>query len=410
MTAEIIAVGTELLLGNTVNSNAAALSRELSALGIGVYHHSVVGDNSKRLEEAVQLAKTRADLIITTGGLGPTYDDLTKTVVAECFGKKLVFDENSARRIKDFFKNYHRPMTDNNLQQAYLPEGCTIFQNDFGTAPACAFEVDGIHVMMLPGPPRECEGVFRTCGIPYLQKLSSGVIHSRTLRVFGIGESSLEQQLRPLMEGLENPTLAPYAKDCEVELRITAKADTVQQAEEMIAPVEKQVRQELGDAIYTVDTPSMEYALVKKLQEKGCTLTTAESCTGGLLAKLLTDVSGSSAVFPGGVVTYSNAMKEKALGVSPALLEEFGAVSPEVAAAMAEGARERMGTDYALSVTGVAGPESDERGNPVGLVFIGLAGEGGTQVSKLQYVSGRGRVRTMAAMRAMFLLLKTFID
>lgn len=408
MTAELIAVGTELLLGNIVNSDAALLSRELSALGIGVYHHTVVGDNPERLAQAVNHAKTRADLIITTGGLGPTYDDLTKTVVAACFGKQLVFDEASAARIQAYFEGYHRPMTENNLQQAYLPEGCTIFENDFGTAPACAFEAEGVHVMMLPGPPRECEGVFRTCGIPYLMRLTQGVIHSRTLRVFGMGESSVEQELRELMQSLDNPTLAPYAKDSEVELRITAKADSLAQARAMIVPVEAQVRAALGDAIYGADVESMEQALVDALKSRGLTLTTAESCTGGLLAKRITDVPGASAVFQGGFITYATATKQQLLDVPQDLLDTHGAVSEPVAYAMAQGARVRMDTDFALAVTGVAGPESDERGNPVGLCYIALASREEVSVSKLQFSSSRARVRNMAAMHAMRMLLKKF--
>ena len=407
MNAELIAVGTELLLGSTVNSDAAMLSQELSALGIGVYHHTVVGDNPARLREAIDLAKTRADLIITTGGLGPTYDDLTKTVVAEAFGKQLVFDEESADIIRNYFAQFHRPMTENNLQQAYLPEGCTIFKNDFGTAPACAFEVDGIHVMMLPGPPRECMGVFRTRGIPYLAGLTNGVIHSRSLRIYGLGESTLEMQLRPLMQSLDNPTLAPYAKEGEVELRITAKADTVEAAKAMIAPVETQVRDIIGDKIYGADVDNLQSVVVQALKEQGKTVSTVESCTGGLLAEMMTDVAGASAVFPGGFVTYCNLAKTELAGVPAAMIEQHSPVSEPVAIAMAEGARERLHTDFALAVTGVAGPGSDEYGNPVGLVFVALAGaEGRTQVKKQESAGSRQRVRRMAAMTALDMLRK----
>lgn len=406
MNAELIAVGTELLLGNIVNSDAAMLSRELSAMGIGVYHHTVVGDNPQRLREAIALAKTRANLIITTGGLGPTYDDLTKTVVAEAFGKELVFDEESAQRITHYFEQYHRPMTENNLQQAYLPEGCTIFANDFGTAPACAFSAEGIHVMMLPGPPRECLGVFRTCGIPYLTALTDGIIHSRTLRVFGIGEAHVEQMLRPLMQSLDNPTLAPYAKECEVELRITAKAQTLEQAQEMIAPIEEKVRAMLGDAVYGADVESMQELLISLLHEQNKTVTTAESCTGGLLAKMITDIPGSSAVFPGGFVTYATQAKAALLGVSEDTLRIYGAVSEPCAREMALCAREKMDTDYALAVTGVAGPQRDERNNEVGLIYAALATRDGVTVQELRFDSARGRVRTMAAMKAMDMLCK----
>ena len=410
MNAELIAVGTELLLGSTVNSDAAMLSQELSALGIGVYHHTVVGDNPARLREAIDLARTRADLIITTGGLGPTYDDLTKTVVAEAFGKQLVFDPESADIIRNYFAQFHRPMTENNLQQAYLPEGCTIFKNDFGTAPACAFEVGGTHVMMLPGPPRECMGVFRTRGIPYLAAFTDGVIHSRSLRIYGVGESSLEMQLRPLMQSLDNPTLAPYAKESEVELRITAKAETLETARAMIAPVEAQVRDILGDKIYGADVADLQTVVVQALREQNKTVSVAESCTGGLVANMITDVPGASAVFSGGFITYSNRAKTDLLAVPAAMIETHTAVSAEVATAMAEGARACMHSDFALAVTGVAGPDADERGNPVGLVFVALAGAGETQVKKLEFGSTRQRVRRMAAMTALDLLRKKLAE
>jgi len=257
-TAELIAVGTELLLGNIANTDAQMLSRGLSELGINVFYHTVVGDNPQRLQAAVDLAKTRADIIITTGGLGPTCDDLTKNVLAQCFGRKLVYDETSAKRIERYFQQLHtkRPMTANNYQQAMLPEGCTIFSNDWGTAPGCAFEAEGVHVIMLPGPPRECAAMFQHRAVPYLKRFSDGEICSRTLRVFGLGESSVEDQLRDRMNTLTNPTLAPYAKEGEVELRITAKAHTHAEAQALIAPVEAEVRDLLGDAVYGADVDS----------------------------------------------------------------------------------------------------------------------------------------------------------
>ena len=243
-TAELIAVGTELLLGNIANTDAQMLSQGLSALGINVYYHTVVGDNPQRLRAAVELAKSRADILITTGGLGPTCDDLTKNVLAECFGKKLVFHAPSARRIEAYFERLHagRPMTENNYQQAMLPEGCTVLDNDWGTAPGVAFEADGVRVIMLPGPPRECRAMFTHRVIPYLKSLADGVIVSRTLKLFGIGESSMEAQLREEMEAMTNPTLAPYAKEGECELRITAKAADEESARALIAPVEERLR------------------------------------------------------------------------------------------------------------------------------------------------------------------------
>ena len=259
-TAELIAVGTELLLGNIANTDAQMLSQGLSALGINVYYHTVVGDNPQRLRAAVELAKSRADILITTGGLGPTCDDLTKNVLAECFGKKLVFHAPSARRIEAYFERLHagRPMTENNYQQAMLPEGCTVLDNDWGTAPGVAFEADGVRVIMLPGPPRECRAMFTHRVIPYLKSLADGVIVSRTLKLFGIGESSMEAQLREEMEAMTNPTLAPYAKEGECELRITAKAPTEAEARALIAPVEEELRALFGHKIYGADISSLE--------------------------------------------------------------------------------------------------------------------------------------------------------
>ena len=398
-TAELIAVGTELLLGNIANTDAQTLSRELSALGINVYYHTVVGDNPQRLKAAVELAKTRADLIITTGGLGPTCDDLTKNVLAECFGKKLVFDEESARRIRAYFARLHpdRPMTDNNLQQAMLPEGCTIFSNDWGTAPGCAFEADGVRVIMLPGPPRECRAMFQYRAIPYLMALADGVIVSRTLKLFGIGESSMEAQLREKMNAMTNPTLAPYAKEGECELRVTAKAADEAAAHALMDPVVEDLKAHFGPLVYGVDIPSLEAAVFALLKEKGLTLGTAESCTGGLVAKRMTDLAGVSSVFRGGVVSYATEVKHTVLGVDQDLLDQYGAVSEPVARAMAEGARRVLGCDLAISTTGVAGPDPDERGNPVGLVFIGLATPNGTWVRQVNLSMGRERIRHIAA-------------
>ena len=401
-TAELIAVGTELLLGNIANTDAQMLSQGLSTLGINVYYHTVVGDNPQRLKAAVELAKTRADLIITTGGLGPTCDDLTKNVLAECFGKKLVFDEGSAQRIRDYFARLHpdRPMTDNNLQQAMLPEGCTIFSNDWGTAPGCAFESGGVRVIMLPGPPRECRAMFRYRAIPYLQDLADGVIVSRTLKLFGIGESAMEARLRDEMQVMTNPTLAPYAKEGECELRITAKAADHHQAISLIAPVEAQLRGIFGDKVYGADIGSLEEAVLALLKGQKKTLGTAESCTGGLIAKRMTDLPGASAVFRGGVVSYSSEIKKSVLGVPAELLDKYGAVSAQVAKAMAEGARRVLGCDLAVSATGVAGPDQDDRGNPVGLVYVALATDKGTYVREVRAGSGRERIRTVASHHA----------
>ena len=398
-TAELIAVGTELLLGNIANTDAQMLSQGLSALGINVYYHTVVGDNPARLRAAVELARTRADIIITTGGLGPTCDDLTKNVLADCFGRKLVFHQPSARRIEAYFKRIHptRPMTDNNYQQAMLPEGCTVLDNDWGTAPGAAFEEGGVRVIMLPGPPRECRAMFTHRVVPYLRELSDGVIVSRTLKLFGIGESTMESQLREKMNAMTNPTLAPYAKEGECELRVTAHAADEAAAYALADPVVEELKAHFGPLIYGVDVPSLEAVVFALLKEKGLTLGTAESCTGGLVAKRMTDLAGVSSVFRGGVVSYATEVKHAVLGVDQGLLDRYGAVSEPTARAMAEGARRVLGCDLAISTTGVAGADPDERGNPVGLVFIGLATPDGTWVRRVDLSMGRERIRHIAA-------------
>lgn len=403
-TVELIAVGTELLLGNIANTDAQMLSQELSALGLNVFYHTVVGDNPERLRQVVETAKGRADILITTGGLGPTCDDLTKTVLAEAFGKKLVLHEPSLQRIKDYYDRLGRVMPENNVQQAYLPEGCTVFDNDWGTAPACAFEADGKHVILLPGPPRECSALFRHRARPYLMALSEGAILSHTLKIFGLGESNVELMLRDRMNAMTNPTLAPYAKEGEVELRVTAKAPTEAEAEAMLVPEVAAIRELLGDRVYGVDVKNLESVVLDLLKEKGKTLGTAESCTGGLIAKRLTDIPGASAVFHGGIVSYVNQVKAGVLNVPQDLLEKYGAVSEPVARAMAEGARRTLGTDLAVAVTGVAGPDPDDRGNEVGLVYVAFTDGTDTRVQALHLGTSRARVRTMAANHALDLV------
>ena len=404
-TAELIAVGTELLLGNIANTDAQMISQGLSQLGINVYYHTVVGDNPQRVRQAVDIARGRADILITTGGLGPTCDDLTKVAVAQAFWKELVYHEPSAQRIRERFAQRGTPVTENNFQQAMVPEGCTVLDNDWGTAPGVAFQAGGTHVLMLPGPPRECAMMFRHRALPYLQQLADGVIASRTVKTFGIGESAAEALLRDLMNALHNPTLAPYAKPTGTELRITAHAPTREEALRLIAPVEEQVKAILGDKVIGVDVDSLEEVCFALLKDRGLTVGTAESCTGGLLAKLLTDLPGSSAVFRGGVVSYTNGVKAGLLGVPQDLLDRYGAVSPQVAEAMARGAKAALGCDIALSTTGVAGPDADDRGNPIGLVYLGLAW--GDQCRVTEFRAGpveRERVRRQAAQTALDLL------
>ena len=398
LSAEILSVGTELLLGNTANTDARDISVYLSELGINVFYHTVVGDNPERLTKAVNIAKTRADIIITTGGLGPTCDDLTKQVLASGFGLKMEFHEELAEEMKRYFKEVLGvdSMTDNNLQQAYLPEGCTVFHNEWGTAPGCAFEAEGVRVIMLPGPPRECNAMFKSCAMPYLRALSDEVIFSHSLHIVGRGESSVEAQLRDMMNELTNPTLAPYAKEGEVMLRVTAKAATEKEAEALTLPVIERLKAELGDVIYGMDVNSLEQVVFEKLREKKLTICTAESCTGGLISKRLTDLKGSSEVFKGGAVTYTEDSKVRVLGVDPATIEANTVVSPEVAMEMAENAREIFGADIALATTGLAGPDGDGV-HPLGTVFVALATENETYVTHISGGIGRSRVRMFAA-------------
>lgn len=378
-TAEIIAVGTELLLGNIVNTNARDISQALSAVGVNVFWHTVVGDNPQRLKDALDVARKRADIIITTGGLGPTYDDLTKQTICEAFGKPLVLHQDILDGLKVFFeKNVHMKMPSNNVQQAELPEGCTVFDNPVGTAPGCAFEADGVHVLMLPGPPFEMLTMLKGHVVPYLRGFSSEVIVSHDIMTFGLGESPMEELMREKMSHMENPSLATYAKPSEVRLRATAKAASAEEAEAMLAPVVKDVTNFLGDYVYGVDVSSLEEVCFHLLKEKGLTFATAESCTGGRVAERITALPGASAVYRGGVVSYWTSVKADVLGVPADTLDAHGAVSAETARAMAEGARRITGADIAMSVTGVAGPDPDERGVPVGIVYIGLATPDGT--------------------------------
>ena len=392
---EIISVGTELLLGHVTNTDARDISEMLSKIGINVKYHTVVGDNPERLRKCVETAKSRADIIITTGGLGPTCDDLTKQILAGAFGLRLV--ENKAERegLYDYIR-YGKKFTDNNFTQAMLPEGCTVFHNNCGTAPGCGFEKDGKIVVMIPGPPKECNAMFRESALPYLHKLSEELIVSHSVRIFGLGESSVDDIFAEEMNRMTNPTMAPYAKECDCLLQITAKAKSVDEAEKMIAPVMEHVMQRLGDVVYGVDVECIEESVIKLLREKNMTFSAAESCTGGELAKRFTDMPGASAFFKGGVVTYTNEAKAKLLGIDPTLIEEKGAVSYEVAKAMAENVRALLGTDIGVGVTGLAGPDGDGV-HEVGTVFVSLAVEGETFVKELHM----GAMRTRSFIRRM---------
>lgn len=397
---EIISVGTELLLGHVTNTDARDISELLSKIGINVLYHTVVGDNPERVKKCVETAKARADIIITTGGLGPTCDDLTKQLLAETFGIPLVADEAEMRGLYDYI-NQGRILTDNNYNQAMLPEGCTVFHNLWGTAPGCAFEKDGKTVLMMPGPPNECVPMFKTYGMPYLQKLSGAHIVSHTVDIFGLGESTVDDIFAEEMNHMTNPSMAPYAKECDCLLKITAKAGTVEEAEAMIAPVMKHVTEKLGDVVYGIDADCMEESLLKLLEKNPMSFAAAESCTGGYIAKRFTDLPGASRFFKGGMVTYTNEAKAKLLGIDPALIERKGAVSYEVAKEMAERCREILGSDIGLGVTGLAGPDGDGV-HQVGTVFVSMAVEGSTFVRELHMGSYRTRsfIRRMAGNHA----------
>ena len=399
MNCEILAVGTELLMGEIVNSDAQMISRGLNEHGFNVYWHTVVGDNPARLREALETAKSRADVLITTGGLGPTADDLTKETVAEVFGRPLQMDQAQLVRLKE---RMGPKMTPNNEKQAMLPEGCTVLVNDWGTAPGCAFEADGCHVIMLPGPPRECTPMFRLRALPYLEKLCGGVIGSRYVKIFGQGESSVEYLTRPLADSLKDVTMAPYAKEGECELRITARADSKEAALALCDPVVEQVKALLGDKVYGVDVSSLEEVVVEGLKARKMTIACAESCTGGLIAKRITDISGASEVFGYGCVTYWNEAKMGLLGVSPETIEQYTEVSAQCALEMARGVRKLAGADIGISTTGYAGPTGGTEENPVGTVYIGLSWAGGETVFRpdRRYMRSREQVRRHAASHA----------
>ena len=386
---EIISVGTELLLGHVTNTDARDISELLSQIGINVLYHTVVGDNPERVKQCVEIARERADIIITTGGLGPTCDDLTKQLLAEAFGLKLVADQAEMEGLKDYITQ-GRIFTENNYTQAMLPEGCTVFHNDWGTAPGCAFEKDGTTVIMMPGPPKECNAMFRTCAMPYLRSLSDEQIVSHAVHVFGMSESALDQLFRDEMNAMTNPTMAPYAKESDCLLQITAKAGSVEEAEKMMKPVIDHVCSVLGDVVFGIDLESVEERVMQLLREKKMTFSAAESCTGGEIAKRFTDIAGASEFFLGGVTTYTNGAKSKLLGIDPALIEEKGAVSFEVAKEMAERVRALMGSDMGVGVTGLAGPDGDGV-HEVGTVFVALATADGTFVRELHVGDRRTR-------------------
>ncbi|MDR3051173.1 MAG: competence/damage-inducible protein A [Oscillospiraceae bacterium] len=407
MIAEVVCIGTELLLGQVLNSDAQYLAGQLAALGVTLRHQTTVGDNQARVQEALALALGRADVVITTGGLGPTQDDLSKEAVAALFGLPMAEDAASLAAMRAYFAGVHRHMADNNRRQASFPQGAVILPNARGTAPGCIVEKDGKCVIQLPGPPRELTHMFETSVVPYLRRRGAGSITSRYVRIFGMGESDVETRVRDLIDAQGDVTIAPYCSTGEVQLRLTASAENPQAALDRIAPVEAAIRQRLGDVVYAVsDSPqdSLAHHTVAALAAAGLRCAVAESCTGGLVAAALVSVPGASEVFLEGYVTYSNAAKARCLGVSPDTLAVHGAVSEQTACEMAEGARLASGADVAVATTGVAGPGGGTPEKPVGLVYIALAGPGGIQAQRLTLHGERGRIRDTAALYALDML------
>lgn len=405
MTAEIICVGTELLLGNIVNTNAAFLSEKLAYLGINCYFQTVVGDNRDRLLSVINTALSRADILIFSGGLGPTEDDLTKETVAEALGKKLIRNKKAEQEIADYFALRGRIPTDNNWKQADVIEGCEILYNKNGTAPGIFVSEGEKTVILLPGPPLELKSMFTDSVMPKLQQKCGQVFYSQTVKIVGPGESSVETQILDMLDTQDNPTIAPYAKTGEVHLRVTARAKDEKEAREKTAPVVEELYRRFGNAVYTTDADeTLEMALTKLLMKKKYTMTTAESCTGGMIAARMVNAPGVSAVLKSGFITYANEAKEEMLGVSHDTLEKFGAVSRETAEEMAEGAVKAAHTDAAVAVTGIAGPDGGTKEKPVGLVYIGVNVRGNVEVREYHFSGSRQKIRESVTAAALTFL------
>lgn len=410
MKAEILAVGTEILLGDIVNTNSHYISQRLADLGISVYYQTVVGDNEERLYDAYKLAFERADIVIATGGLGPTKDDLTKEIGAKYFDKELVLHEESLDYIKNFFDRLNRPMSEGNRKQAIFPEGSIILANPNGTAPGCIIEENNKILIMMPGPPKEMAPMFEESVVPYLQKFSDGVLVSKVLRVLGLGESAMAERVYDIIDNNTNPTVAPYAKDNEAILRITAKGKTKEEAEKLILPIEQEIRKRIGDDIYAEGETTIDTVVGEMLVNRNLTIATAESCTGGLLAGTLVNYPGISSVFMEGAVTYSNEAKMKRLGVKEETLERYGAVSEEIAREMAIGIARAASTDIGVSVTGVAGPGGGTEEKPVGLVYVGLYIKGEVKVKKLRMFGDRQKIRNRTVVSALDWLRRELLN
>jgi len=411
MQVELLSVGTELLLGQIVDTNAAHLAGKLSELGVNVYHKTTVGDNAERLAAALRICLGRSDVVLATGGLGPTKDDITAAVVAQVMGVRLAEDEATSEKIRSFARQRRIQLLDSLLKQAFVPEGAQVVPNPVGTAPGFILARDSKAVIALPGVPAEMKAMAGQTVLPYLarrvQEESGGsVILSRVLRLAGIGESQAEAELADLIEKQTNPTMAPYAKTYEVHLRVTARAPNRTEAEALIAPVETEIRRRLGDHVYGADEETLEAIIGGMLRSAGLTLAVAESCTGGLIGHRITNVPGSSDYFLAGLTTYRNESKAKLIHVPEETLAAHGAVSAKTAAAMAEGVRRATGADIGLSSTGIAGPTGGTPTKPVGLVYLGRSDKSETMTEELRLRGDRLMIKERAAQLALFLLYR----
>lgn len=409
MNAEIISVGSELLLGQIANTNAQFLSKELAQLGINVYYHTAVGDNSVRLSTIIQQAKKRSNIIIFTGGLGPTKDDLTKETIAQFLGKKLVYSHQALDNIEDYFRKVNRTMTENNKKQAYVLEDSSVLPNDNGMAPGMAIEVEGVTFMLLPGPPKELNPMFTKYGRAYLVDAygEGEKIESRVLRFFGIGESQLETEINDLIEKQSNPTIAPLAADGEVTLRLTAKGSSKENIQQLLNAVETEILTRLKPYFYGYgDDTSLAGEVVESLRSKGLTISSAESLTGGMFSQVITSFTGASEITNGSIVCYSNEAKINLLNISAETIKKEGSISEKCAKEMAENARNLFSSDIGVGFTGVAGPTMSE-GKEVGTVYIGIARNGfETNVHTLKLAGGRAAIRSRAVKYGLFHLLK----
>lgn len=395
MICEIVAVGTEILLGDILNTNAQYLSRELSDLGISVYFQSVVGDNHDRLVFAAEQALSRSDMVIFSGGLGPTSDDITKETVAEVLGLPLELHEESWEKIQNFFK--HRQMAPNNKKQAMMPKGATVLPNLNGTAPGFLYDNGEKIAVVLPGPPRELTKMFESFVRPYLEKKSDCIIKSKFLHLFGVGESSAAERIKDLIANSENPTVAPYAKPTESLFRVTARGKDEEEADRLIGEAEKTIRDEFGIDVYGENDDTLEQVTVDLLIKNNLKIATAESCTAGLIASKIGGVSGASAILEESFITYANSAKMRLVGVEEDALDKYGAVSAIVAEQMARGARIAAKADIGVSATGIAGPTGGTEEKPVGLVYIGVSDKDKTVSYKLNLSYSRNKNREMTA-------------